>query len=84
MTKGGSLTTEQIVEKLSKIREECRKAGSMMMFNLQLNFFANYSAVVQGLMARVETITKRITELIDRDRESEVPKAAPETKGAAP
>lgn len=38
-----------------------------MMFNLQLNFFANYSAVVQAGVARVDTIGMRLERLLERE-----------------
>ena len=37
------------------------------MFNLQLNFFANYSVVVQAGLARVDTIVMRLQKLLERD-----------------
>jgi hypothetical protein len=49
------------------VRTECGKVGAGMMFNLQLNFFANYSAVVQAGVARVDTISMRLEKLLERE-----------------
>ena len=49
------------------MRTECGKVGAGMMFNLQLNFFANYSAVVQAVVARVDTIGMRLEKLLERE-----------------
>jgi hypothetical protein len=49
------------------VRTECGKVGDGMMFNLQLNFFANYSAVVQAGVARVDTIGMRLEKLLERE-----------------
>jgi len=38
-----------------------------MMFNLQLNFFDNYSAVVQAGVARIDTIGMRLERLLERE-----------------
>jgi hypothetical protein len=40
------MSDELIVKTIEKIREEAAKAGQSLIFNLRLNFFANYSTVV--------------------------------------
>lgn len=40
------MTTLQIQDKVSKIRDEISKAGIGLLYYLRLNFFANYSAIV--------------------------------------
>ena len=57
---GGSLTAQDILRHLAKLRAECLKVGTGMMFNLGLNFFASYSAVVEAGVARVDIIAMRI------------------------
>jgi hypothetical protein len=40
------MSDELIAKTIEKIREEAAKAGQSLIFNLRLNFFANYSTVV--------------------------------------
>ena len=61
------MPSEWILAQIGKLRKECGKVGAGLMFNLQLNFFANYSAVVQAGVARVDTIVMRLEKLLDRE-----------------
>jgi hypothetical protein len=72
------MPSELIITQIGKLRKECAKVGIGLMFNLQLNFFANYSAVVQAGVARVDTIVMRVEKLLDREvnGKEEVPKQA--------
>jgi hypothetical protein len=40
------MDNKEITSLIGKIREEIQKAGEATLFNLRLNFFANYSAVI--------------------------------------
>ena len=46
MKHGASISIVEIGVMIDKIRSEIEKAAFQLMFNLKLNFFANYSAVV--------------------------------------
>ena len=63
LNNGGSLLTSKILEITSKVQKECIKVGEGMMFNLRLNFFASYSAVVEAGVARIHTIVSRVEKL---------------------
>ena len=67
---GGALTAQEISARLGKVRGECLKVGAGMWFNLGLNFFASYSAVVQAGVARIEIIAMRLSKLMERDHSS--------------
>lgn len=43
-----------------KIKSEVEKSGITTLFNLKLNFFASYSAVIQAIMARIDLIAEKI------------------------
>jgi hypothetical protein len=43
-----------------KIRDEISKGGLTTLFYLKMNFFANYSAVVQAILARLDLICSKI------------------------
>jgi hypothetical protein len=50
-----------------KIRSEIEKAGVGFLYYLRMNFFANYSAIVQALMSRMDAILNRLNKLIEKD-----------------
>jgi hypothetical protein len=61
---GQKLEISEIHKLIAFLRGECLKVGSSLMFNLQLNFFANYSAVVQAMVSRIDAIVMRIEKLM--------------------
>jgi hypothetical protein len=52
---------------MERIRAEALKAGTGLMQNLRMNFFANYSAVVQAILSRIDAILNRVLKLLERD-----------------
>ena len=57
---------------VDKARDECVKAGLGTLFNLRLNFFGNYSIVVQGCLARIDMILKLLNTCF-KDEEKDGP-----------
>ena len=45
---------------IAKIRNEIGKCGMSLLFNLRLNYFANYSSVVQAMLARMDAILNKM------------------------
>lgn len=70
LKQGSTLEQTAICATLTKIRSEIGKAGFAMMFNLKLNFFANYSVVIQAILSRIDTTSERLVKMM---RKAEAP-----------
>jgi hypothetical protein len=53
-----------------KIRDEISKGGLTTLFNLKMNFFANYSAVVQAILARLDLICSKILDGLQPNKQN--------------
>jgi hypothetical protein len=61
------MNTETIKELITEIREEVIKSGEFMLFHLRLNFFANYSVVVQAILSRLELLLSKVVEMMNNE-----------------
>ncbi|CDW72072.1 UNKNOWN [Stylonychia lemnae] len=60
LKEGKNMPKDELFELINKIRSEAQKAGQYIHGNLKLNFFANYSAILQGLLSRIDIIFDKI------------------------